>query len=94
MHKIVHYACPESFNNMFKRAISSRTNNIVIEKCKIKTLSHFPSNVLPLKWNELSLDLKNESSIMKFKKCIFSSIIESYCQKEIGRMSKCTDCRR
>ena len=67
MHKIVHNECPESFNNMFKRAISSRTNNIVIEKCKNKSLSHFPSNVLPLKWNELSLDLKNESSIKKFK---------------------------
>ena len=89
MHK-----CPESFINMFSRSVSNRTNNIVIEKCKNKFLTQFPSNILPSKWNELSLDLKRETSIKKFKENVFSSILDSYYSNESCNRVNCPDCRR
>ena len=93
MHNIVH-KCPECFRYMFSRSVSNRTNNIVIEKCKNKFLTQFPSNILPSKWNELSLDLKRETSIKKFKENVFSSILDSYCPNESCNRVNCPDCRR
>ena len=90
----VHNKCPESLGNVYKQSISNRTNNFIIEKCKNKFLSKFPSNVLPTKWNELSLDLKSEASIKKFKKRISSEILDSYCQNESCKRDICVDCRR
>ena len=94
MHNIVHNKCPESFIGMFQHSQSNRTNNIIIEKCKNKFLSNFPSNLLPLKWNRLSLDLKGEISIKRFKKTVFSSTIDSYSQTVICKRKNCTDCQR
>ena len=93
MHNIVH-KCPECFRYMFSRSLSNRTNNIVIEKCKNKFLTQFPSNILPSKWNELSLDLKRETSMKKFKENVFSSILDSYCPNESCNRVNCPDCRR
>ena len=48
MHKCVH--CNLS-TEIFKMANSVRTKNIVIEKCKLKSLEFLPSYYLPHRWN-------------------------------------------
>ena len=94
MHNVVHKKCPESFMCMFQRSQSYRTNNIITEKCRNKFVSNFPSNLLPLKWNRLPLELKGELSIKRFKKTVFSSTIDSYSQIVICRRKNCADCQR
>ena len=43
MYDFVNENCPSSFETMFKRSTSERTRNVVIEKCRNKFLSRFPT---------------------------------------------------
>ena len=93
MHSLVKKYTPESFKDMFKNSISERTNNLTTDRYRNKFLSQFPSYYLPLKWNSLSLDLKNQDSRTIFKKAIYSNFVLRYNQRiKKCKNSRCSDC--
>ena len=93
MHKLLNNKLPTSFENKFTPLTQpNRTNSYKLEKLKCKSLSHFPTYLLPLKWNSNCLSLKTTENGTSFKNNLKELILASYPPAVKCNSRSCPDC--
>ena len=78
MHSFYNNKLPSCFSEMFKKSVSTRTNNIVANICKKSNLRHLPKYILPKLWNSMSQEYKSISSRASLKNKLITEYISSY----------------